>query len=60
MVGDDVVELARDPHPLLVHGSLGQEGSLAGQLLGPLAQGREVRPPRAHVEADGRCGGNGD
>ena len=53
VVGDDVVQLLRDPHALLGHRALGQQLALAVDALGPLVQRVERGAPGGEVEAEG-------
>ena len=52
VVGDDVVELLRDPHALLGDGALGEQLALAVEQLGALAQAVHPRAAAADVEAE--------
>ena len=52
VVGDDVVQLLRDPHALLGDRALGEQLALAVQQLGALAQAVDARAAVADVEAE--------
>ena len=58
MVGDDVVQLPGDPHPLGGDGAQGRPLLLVLGLLGPLPVADHKGPVRADVEAHRGHGGN--
>ena len=61
VVGDDVVQLARDPHPLLEHGAAGVLLPLALQLARPCRELALAIPPRPdrQTEQDRKGDGHG-